>query len=463
MTSTKIFISYRRDDSGHAADSIYSSLCARLGKDKIFFDVDGIPPGVNWKRYLRESVESCALLLVIIGKDWLDMRDAATGERRLEQTVDFVRFEIETALQRGIPIIPLFLDGLTGLPAEQLPSSISELSDYQGMQVRRLPDFTNDMERLHRAIDRLLESSPTHPPTPILRVTPQQQRLLDRMMDERLAPAERAEAGRELAQLGDPRPGVGLRADGLPDIAWRFVEGGAFTMGSDKRKDPEAFNDETPQHSERVAAFSIAQYPITYAQYEPFVREGYTVREYWTKAGWDWRMDDDIREPTYGWDDADWHIANHPVIGVTWYEAHAYTRWLSAKTGEDIRLPTEAQWEKAARGTDARIYPYEGDFDPAKGNTAESGIGRTSAVGIFAAGASPCGALDMSGNVWEWCVTKWRSDYTSHADDSPEGTDGRVLRGGSWDLVSRLARAASRNVRVIGDWFSYVGFRVARS
>jgi formylglycine-generating enzyme required for sulfatase activity len=151
------------------------------------------------------------------------------------------------------------------------------------------------------------------------------------------------------------------------------------------------------------------------------------------------------------------------VIGVTWYEAYAFTSWLSARTGESIRLPIEAEWEKAARGTDKRIYPYPGALDAAKGNTSASKIGRTSAAGIFLAGASPYGALDMSGNVFDWCVTKWRGGYKNKADNTPEGTDPRVMRGGSWLFGSQFARVSSRSNWFIDYWYVNVGFRLARS
>jgi formylglycine-generating enzyme required for sulfatase activity len=454
----KVFVNYRRDDSGYVADRIYEKLCERFGKEEIFFDVDGISLGVNWKQYLRQNVESCDVLLAIIGKEWLDIRDPKTGERRLEQSVDFVRYEIEIALQRGIPIVPLFLDGLNGLEANALPTSITRLADYQGMQIRRLPDFNTDMERLIASLEQLNSKTATA----ILRITPAQQALLDRMFDESLSPAERAKAGRALAALGDPRPGVGLRADKLPDIEWCLVIGSPFVMGSDKNADPEAYDNETPQHTEQVRTFYIAKYPVTYVQYELFVRDGgYRDPHFWTSSGWEWCASKPELEDL--WYESDSHLYNHPVTRVTWYEAYAFTCWLSTKTGELIRLPTEAEWEKAARGTDKRIYPYAGPFDATCGNTNDSNIMDVSAVGIFVAGISPYGALDMSGNVWEWCQTKWRDDYNSKADNTLEGTNKRILRGGSWDDYSKDARVACRSNWDMVNWDSLIGFRLARS
>jgi formylglycine-generating enzyme required for sulfatase activity len=121
-------------------------------------------------------------------------------------------------------------------------------------------------------------------------------------------------------------------------------------------------------------------------------------------------------------------------VHVSWYEAHAFSRWLGQKLGRDVHLPTEAEWEKAARGKDGLTYPWGAEFDAARCNMADTGIGRTSAVGMFPDGKSPCDALDMSGNVLEWCLTKWRATYGESADDDPEGTDRRVLRGGAFDL-----------------------------
>lgn len=152
-----------------------------------------------------------------------------------------------------------------------------------------------------------------------------------------------------------------------------------------------------------VPAFYMAKYPVTYAQYEAFVNDGgYRNRAHWTDAGWAWKGDTAVPE---FWQDSAWHIHDHPINGVTWYEAYAFTRWLSARTRLTISLPTEAQWQRAAQGDDGREYPWGHGFDETRCNTVESAIGRTTPVTQYPNGASPFGVLDMSGNVWE-CVCR---------------------------------------------------------
>jgi formylglycine-generating enzyme required for sulfatase activity len=142
---------------------------------------------------------------------------------------------------------------------------------------------------------------------------------------------------------------------------------------------------------------------------------------------------------------------NHPRDSVSWYQAVAFTHWLTAKRraagllseNEEIRLPTEKEWEYAPRGIDEHRYLYPGNFDSARGNTKETGIGRSSAVGLFLDGASPFSVLDMSGNLWEWCL----NDYQNR-----EFTDGygngkyKVLRGGSFYFVQDFAASSFRNL-----------------
>ena len=263
-----------------------------------------------------------------------------------------------------------------------------------------------------------------------------------------LPPTERARAGMVLGKLGDPRPGVGLRPDGLPDIDWIEIAPGLFPMGNDK---PEArCNDETPRFvcSLIKKPYAISRYPITVAQYAAFVAAGgYGHEEYWTKDGWRWRQKDGVSGPR-DYSEFD-RIPNHPRVGVSWYEAAAYCRWLGEQLQLPVRLPSEAEWERAARHTDARNYPWGNeDSDVAQRcNVYETVIGHTSAVGMFPDGAAVCGASDMAGNVWEWCGTKLLSDYQGYetrASDALEGSDARVLRGGAFYYLRGGARCSSR-------------------
>ncbi|MBN8517176.1 MAG: SUMF1/EgtB/PvdO family nonheme iron enzyme [Candidatus Accumulibacter sp.] len=159
---------------------------------------------------------------------------------------------------------------------------------------------------------------------------------------------------------------------------------------------------------------------------------------------------------------------------MSWQDALAYCRWLAAVTGKAVTLPSEAEWEKAARGaSDARAYPWGDAFDAARCNAAESGFGDTTPVGIFASGASPYGCLDMAGNVWEWTRSLWGKDWDKPefgypydpSDVQRENLDApdevwRVVRGGSWSGRRDLARCAVRDCGRPSYWLGYSGFRV---
>jgi formylglycine-generating enzyme required for sulfatase activity len=207
-----------------------------------------------------------------------------------------------------------------------------------------------------------------------------------------------------------------------------------------------------------VPAFSMAKYPVTYAQYEAFVNDGgYRNRAHWTDAGWGWKGDTTL--PAF-WGDPTWHVHDRPVNGVTWYEAHAYTRWLSAETELTIALPTEAQWQRAAQGDDGREYPWGNGFDETRCNTVESAIGTTTPVTQYLGGASPFGVLDMSGNVWEWCLSRWAQPYRLPEDTLTEGAGVRVQRGGAFDFTQRHARATARDDTNASNRRNHDGFRV---
>jgi formylglycine-generating enzyme required for sulfatase activity len=259
------------------------------------------------------------------------------------------------------------------------------------------------------------------------------------------------------------------------------VPEGEFTMGSNE------YDSEKPPHKVTVSAFQISRYPATNAQYQAFVEDGgYTEKwkDCWTPEGWKWKEKRDLSEPER-WGGV-FDLSNHPVVMVSWYESVAFCNWLTIRLQEThpspsqegkntplhppqggiIRLPTEAEWEKAARGTDGCIYPWGNEkIDPEFANYDDTGLGTTNTVGCFPRGASPYGCEDMAGNVWEWCADPWHENYKGAPDDGSvweEGgdTDYRMLRGGSWLNLPEYCRAAIR------DWYNpdsryvIIGFRV---
>jgi formylglycine-generating enzyme required for sulfatase activity len=284
-------------------------------------------------------------------------------------------------------------------------------------------------------------------------------------VEEEPARARRAAPPREAKALREEiRAPEGL----LPDTV--LVPEGPFLMGSTE-DDEMASDDERPQHTVELPAYRMGRYPLTNAEYTSFIEaDGYAHPDYWTTAGWAWREEEGITQPRY-WEDEKWNRPDYPVVGVSWYEAVAYCRWLTealrtaGALGEDevVRLPTEAEWEKAARGEHARRWPWGDDFDPARANTGEGRPSRTTPVGKYSpAGDSPYGAADMAGNVWEWCSSLY-VDYPYDTGDGREDLEAgapRVVRGGSWDLSQSNARCAFRLSYVPDDWDPDFGFRI---
>lgn len=256
-----------------------------------------------------------------------------------------------------------------------------------------------------------------------------------------LAPlVERVRAGTALGLLGDPRPGI---ADFAPD--WCSVPAGPFLLGSHSMNDG-ASQEQQPQRRVDLPHFHIARYPVTNVQWRAFVDAGgYHDQRWWSNAGWQTKKRENWSQPAQ-WDDPRFNGSNQPVVGISWYEATAFCRWLSTELKYEVRLPSEAEWEKAARGIDSRIYPWGNSWDAMRANTAETGVGRTTPVGCFLDGASPYGALDMSGNVFEWTATPWTSDYQESDGTSRETEYGEmfVWRGGAWNTYQGNARCAAR-------------------
>ncbi len=213
--------------------------------------------------------------------------------------------------------------------------------------------------------------------------------------------------------------------------------------------DNELFAAEQPQHRLSLPAFEIARFPVTNEEYHLFTSDvAYKLPRDWT--GFTYRDDTE----------------NHPVTGISKSDAEAYIGWLNQKTGMSFRLPTEAEWERAARGTDGRIFPWGNTFDPWRCNTAESVKKGTTPVGFYSPGGdSPCGAVDMVGNVWEWTQSLFLP-YPCQADKRMDEAKARgryVVRGGAWYYTRKLARCAAREGIVADYLSSSIGFRLARS
>lgn len=281
-----------------------------------------------------------------------------------------------------------------------------------------------------------------------------QQRCLSIMLNPLEPVTERAEAGHQLAVYGDPRPGVGLRPDGLPDLVWCDVPAGSADIGPGLGW-------------KEVAAFQIAMYPVTQLQYQAFLDAGDGYRQ----ATW-WDLTAALAHGEAQPGGVRPVDANHPAVDVSWHAAMAFSRWLSAKMsaelprGAAIRLPTEAEWVRAAGGVHANAYPWGSEYEVGRANVDERTLkGGTwlecaTAVGIYPAGRADSGALDLLGNVWEWTL----GDYVSNGSNSNSWP--RVWSTGAWKLA--LGGSWLDSPSPCADWLGnhplsrqvHVGFRV---
>ncbi len=358
-----------------------------------------------------------------------------------------------------------------------------------------------------------------------------QNELITRIENNKADLRARIDAAEALGELGDPRFQQHDGAYGkylLPPMA--MIAAGKYPMGDDKSD----YADEKPAHTVPIAAFELAIFPVTNKEYRLFMdADGYENERWWqTEAARAWlrgegssegqkqsvrdlvqqlqgfseeqlhqvqatpeQLDqwlmlkglssealedlleeryssgEQYRQPAY-WDDSRFKHHAQPVVGITWFEARAYCAWLSAQTGDRYRLPTEAEWEAAARGKKGRKYAWGNAYDTARCNTFETHVRATTPIGVFPNGRTPEGITDLSGNVWEWTTTIWGATlqnpdftYPYKADDGREDVGStnvrRALRGGSWFNNRNNARAAYRDFNFPHDRSSDIGFRVA--
>jgi formylglycine-generating enzyme required for sulfatase activity len=353
--------------------------------------------------------------------------------------------------------------------------------------------------------------------------------LIGRTEDAKADLRTRIEAGLALGELGDPRLVRGKGPDGeylLPPLI--EIPGGRYPIGSDEG----IYDDEAPAHTVELEPFLLGKFPVTNAEWALFMKAGgYEDERWWVteeEKAWrkgegtaegpkrQWREDrqylqknltqirvwhqegritskqaDDYEayarmgeaefealleewyppgrqtEPDF-WNDDAFNSPAQPVVGISWFEARAYCAWLAAQTGRPFRLPTEAEWEAAARSKRGRRYGYGNDFNAGLGNTFETHIRHTTPMGVFPGGETPApkGLVDMTGNTWDWTGSLYKPypyDAKDGREDPVTGDGRRVVRGGSWSVDHQSARAASRLNYAPDDRLDLLGVRLACS
>ena len=262
-----------------------------------------------------------------------------------------------------------------------------------------------------------------------------------------------------------PMPAGTVRTDAA-GIAQVYVPAGCFLMGSDPAKDSQAQPNEKPQHKVCLTHdYWIDQYDVTNAAFDAFVKAGgYSTDAFWSSDGLAWKQSNNISGPDTSCTQYS-SEPQQPRVCVSWYEAEAYAKWRTqtAKDGTNYQLPTEAEWEYAARGPQSFLYPWGDNWNSSKANV-ENRIGKTSLVNQYPAGKSWVGAYDMAGNVFQWTADWYDAKYYSDTpqNDPPGASSGqyRALRGGSWGALQNFARSAYRyHFDPAGRYYSS-GFRV---
>jgi hypothetical protein len=402
----------------------------------------------NLSREEQESLDRIFIGLVGIDERGVVTRRAARkrplveaipcGERLLDLLTNRARLLVATERSDGEPVVEIAHESLF----ETWDRLSKWVNDRKGdlVLLRQMKNAAEEWDR-HRcanaylwpherlsplpgAIERLGSELSDLSPVHHAFMRAEADRLLDEINKATTSHDRRAAIGIRLAQIGDSRSGI-TDVTGRSGIAWCVVGPGRVRLHPGLRE----FD---------VAAFRIAKYPVTWAQYETFMSENETAA----------RIIRPVRQEQI-----------FPVTGLTWFDAVRFCRWLSSRYGFEIRLPTEWEWQLAATGGAVdRDYPWGSECNLERANSFESRLRQVTAVGMYPDGASAIGAMDMAGNVWEWCSNTYD---TLQLDVS--STDRVVIRGGSWRNNLTVARTWYRNHVDPTRGQDCVGFRVVTS
>lgn len=382
---------------------------------------EGIEPGTtNWKHSIQNAILHAGCLACILSPD-------AAQSRWVQEELDFAELQEK----------PIFLILVRGDEKTTIPFGFAT---HQWIDIRSSEQFESRIKKLIMVIKRRVPQ-----------VDPTQQRT-------EMNPVPSAETTTTMIAPDLPLP-PDLSAILPPPFEWVYVPRGMVTLDA---------GGYVPEGGKtyKVGPFYIAKYPITSGQYANFMGDqAYRKQIFWSGTGWKHLQKDGWTQPEY-WQDGRFSHKDHPVVGVSWFEAVAFTRWLNiryrkylAHRGEGgfngiFYLPTEQQWQRAAQGDERRVFPWGDEWDETRCNTSKQG---TSVVTQYdGVGNSPFGVADIAGNVWEWCATQ----YNTGANDWRTGNVRRIWRGGSWSDDLSFARTTMRLFEQSRVRFNDVGFRI---
>lgn len=454
MSGGKIFISYRRADSQWAAARLHDTLASAFPDDQLFMDVEHIAPGQDFVDVLARQVGACDVFLALVGPDWLKMTNAA-GVRRLDDPDDFVRIEIASALNRAETLtIPVLLDGASPPAEGDLPPDLAPLARRQFLRLSH-ERFRSEVQALVEAIRAKLGAAPA-PARPKRSFT-------WRIPAGLAALALLGVAGYVAWQAVTAPPDPG----GTPDLAsFRECEtcpemiaipAGSYMMGS-APDDPYRSDSEGPQRRMTIPKFALGRTELTRLEYDACADVGACAPL--PRFG-----------PTSPGD---------PATHIRWVDAQAYVAWLNTKVpGEPYRLPSESEWEYAARAGETTVFPWGGAPDRAYGNLgrevccighAEGPDKWKGVAPVAQLKPNPWGLHDMFGNLSEWMQDVYESDLSEGpTNGDPYFWEGdnrwarrHVLKGGDYSDRPWQTRPAARQSNdrewVMGSY----GMRVAR-
>ena len=499
----KLFVNYRRGDDPGFTQALYLRLETEFSSGDVFMDVEGqIKPGDDFVEVINAQVAAADVVLVVIGPRWTKLLAARTKAGVGEAGIDYVVAEIEAALGQKKRVIPVLVGGATMPRADQLPGSIQALVRRNAEGLR--PDrFKADCQRLVTELReylvalksaRLGSSDPAQVAADAERIAGQAEQAATRAELKRTGydwhgmkrwqvaaiiitiimgvgawgfehfwrahessveevPEDAAPQAATLKH--DPatvperpaqrpfRPRDTFKdCDGCPDMV--VIPAGEFMMGSDED------DNEKPRHRVTIRQpFAVGKFAVTFDEWDACAAAGGCDG---TRPG-----------------DEGWGRGKRPLIYVSWNDATRYIAWLSARTGQTYRLPSEAEWEYAARAGSATKYRWGDDVGTGHANCSECGSQwddkQTAPVGSFPPNA--WGLYDMNGNVWQWVEDPYHDTYNGAPAAgsvwAAGGSSSRVVRGGSWHGDADFLRSAYRNSNPPDSRYGTYGFRVART